>query len=141
MEQEKIAELAAQVEPDSMQDRFIDSVNTVSVETKAGKPILRTLQSNFVPSDIRRDLINRLPNAFDRAEELAMGSDKPAVAIQWADTVAKYSIGTVKGVTIENRDFARMVMRVIMEELGVEALDKCVPKIEMILTQLQSSGE
>lgn len=141
MEEQKLAELAAQVEPDTMQERFVESVGKVVLEQKSGSMILKSMQSNHAPSAIRRTMAELLPKALKQAETDVYASGKPSLVLQWTDLLAKYTMPPMKGVSISNEEFALRILQIVFEELGEEALDKCAHKIQDAMTQLQAYGD
>jgi hypothetical protein len=141
MDEQKIAELAAQVEPEPMQDRFLESVGKVVLEQKSGAMVLKAMQSNHAPSEIRRAMAVMLPRALEQAETDVYASGKPTLVLQWADLLSKYVMPPMKGVSIQNEEFALRILQIVFEELGEEALDKCAHKIQDAMTQLQAYGD
>lgn len=141
MEEQKLAELAAQVEPDTMQDRFVDSVGKIVVEQRAGTVILKSMQSNHAPSEIRRELARRFSNRLEQTEVAVFESNKPALMVQYMDMLGKHTMPPMKNVSIQNEEFALRILQIVFEELGEEALDKCAHKIQDAMTQLQAYGD
>lgn len=134
---EAIAEPAR--EPDDLTDRLLTAISTpeASIDDASGIT-LRQLKPGFLPSDVRNVVLNRVPAALERLGEVMETTDRAKDHIAYVDLLLKTTVGVVKGVSVENREFAKSVLQVVWEIGGPDVFNQCLPKIEALMMQLEN---